>query len=176
MPRSPLPSSVRRLPAAAPLPGRAKRSDTAQIVRGLRRVVKAIQNFSQEVHREYGLTGPQLWALKTLRAQGRVPVGQLAEALVVHQSSLSVLIDRLEARGLVRRLRGTRDRRVVEVELTKRGAMLVADAPDPAQGRLLHGLEAMSLVEVRRIRQSVDRLVEAMEATDLNVQFFFSDE
>ena len=176
MPRPPLPASVRFHRPAAPLSGRAKSSDTAQIVRGLRRVVKAIQSFSQEVHREYGLTGPQLWALKTLRTEGRLPVGRLAEALVVHQSSLSVLIDRLEARGLVRRVRGTRDRRVVEVELTKRGAVLVADAPDPAQGRLLHGLNAMSLVEVRRIRQSVDRLVEAMEASDLSVQFFFSDE
>ncbi len=176
MARPSLPTSVRRHRTPGARPDRPKRRDTAHIVRGLRRVVKAIQNFSQEVHRQYGLTGPQLWALKTLEAEGRMAVGRLAEALVVHQSSLSVLIDRLEDRGLVRRVREARDRRVVEVELTRRGAALVADAPDPAQGRLLHGLEAMSLAEVRRIRQSVDRLVEAMEATDLHVQFFFSDE
>jgi hypothetical protein len=33
----------------------------------------------------------------------------------------------------------------------------------------------MSRIEVRRLRQAVDRLVGAMEATDLNARFFFSE-
>lgn len=155
--------------------GTVKQLDTAEIVQGLRRIVKALQTYSQDVRSAYGLTGPQLWALKTLQQHRRLSTGRLAAALAVHQSSVSILVDRLGRRGLVRRLRGRRDHRVVEIELTPRGAGLASDAPEPAQGRLLHALQAMPAREVGAIRHSVDRLVEAMEAADLHARFFFAD-
>ena len=151
-------------------------TDTARVVQGLRRIVKALQTYSQDVRSAYGLTGPQLWALKTLQREGGMTVGRLAAALAVHQSSMSVLVDRLEQRGLVRRIRNEPDRRIVHVRLTSRGATLAADAPEAAQGRLLHALDAMSAQERHRIRRAVDRLVAAMEVTDVNARFFFSDE
>jgi DNA-binding MarR family transcriptional regulator len=154
----------------------AKHVDTVQIVQGLRRIVKALHTYSQDVRKAYGLTGPQLWALKTLQHERRLSTGRLAAALAVHQSSLSILIDRLEKRGLVRRLQGRLDHRFVDMELTSRGAALAADAPEAAQGRLLHALEAMPPREVRKIRHAVDRLVQAMEATEVNARFFFADQ
>lgn len=152
-----------------------RRSDTTAIVQGLRRIVKALHTYSQDVRSSYGLTGPQLWALKTLRSGGRMSMGRLAVALAVHQSSVSILVDRLEKRGLVRRMRSRLDQRVVEMELTKRGAALAAGAPEAAQGRLLHALEAMPAEEVRQIRHATDCLVRAMEATDVKARFFFAD-
>lgn len=161
--------------AATPARRPAKQLDTAEIVQGLRRIVKALHTYSQDVRNAYGLTGPQLWALKTLQRSGRMPTGRLADALAVHQSSVSILVDRLDKRGLVRRIRGRDDHRVVEIELTKRGSGLATDAPEPAQGRLLHALRAMPAGEVRKIRHAVDRLVEAMEATDVPARFFFAE-
>ena len=84
---------------------RRRGADVAAIVQGLRRITKALEDYSREVYRAYGLTGPQLWALKTLHRRGPLTAGELAEALVVHQSSVSVLVARLERRRLVRRLR-----------------------------------------------------------------------
>jgi DNA-binding MarR family transcriptional regulator len=124
----------------------------------------------------YGLTGPQLWALKTLQHEGAMTVGALATALAVHQSSISILLDRLEQRGLVRRVRQRPDRRSVRVELTPRGATMAADAPEPAQGRLLHELNAMTPPELQRTRRVIDRLVSAMEARDVHARFFFSED
>ncbi len=174
-------SSRRTQPAAAVPAARVARPDRnpedgTLIVQGLRRVVKALHAFSQDVYRQYGLTAPQLWALKTLQREGRLSAGQLAQSLAVHQSSVSILLDRLEKRGLVHRLRSRGDGRFVLIELTKRGLALSAMAPEPAQGRLLHGLQAMSRAEVSQIRQAVERLVEVMEAGDTTARFFFSDE
>lgn len=152
------------------------KANSALIVRGLRRIVKALHSFSQDVYRSYGLTAPQLWALKTLQREGRMSAGRLADALAIHQSSLSILIDRLEKRGLVRRVRTARDRRFVEIALTARGTALSTKAPDPAQGRLLHGLQGMPASRVRSIRRAVDHLVRAMEAGGIEARFFFSDE
>lgn len=170
------PRHARPAAAATPRSRSPESPDATLIVQGLRRIVKALHSFSQDVYRQYGLTGPQLWALKTLQRAGRLSAGQLARALAVHQSSLSILIDRLEKRGLVSRVRSRGDGRFVLIELTKRGVALSAMAPDPAQGRLLHGLLAMTRAEVSHIREAVDRLVQVMEAEDTTARFFFSDE
>lgn len=151
-------------------------TESERIVQGLRRIVKSLQTYSQDVRSAYGLTGPQLWALKTLQRLGGMTVGRLAASLAVHQSSISILLDRLEKRGLVQRTRAQPDRRIVQVELTKRGTAMAADAPEAAQGRLLHALGSMSAEQLRRTRRVVDQLVNAMEASDVHARFFFSDE
>jgi DNA-binding MarR family transcriptional regulator len=165
-----------RTPARSSGRPAAKRAGAAAIVNGLRRIVKALHTYSQDVRKDYGMTAPQLWALKTLQRSGRLSTGQLAAALAVHQSSMSILLDRLEQRGLVRRVRGRADQRFVEIELTSRGARLATDAPEAAQGRLLHALEAMPPRDVRAIEDAVARLVNAMEATDVHARFFFAEE
>ncbi len=174
-----MPRTMRRvLPRRGAVPRRVPHGppeDATLIVQGLRRIVRALHAFSQDVHRQFGLTAPQLWALKTLQRAGRLSMGELADALAVHQSSLSILIDRLEKRGLVQRVRARGDGRVVLIALTRRGSALSSMAPQPAQGRLLHALRAMSRAEVSDIRAAVDRLVVAMEATDAEARFFFSD-
>jgi DNA-binding MarR family transcriptional regulator len=152
-----------------------KHRDVTAIVQGLRRIVHELHSYSQGVRARYGLTGPQLWAVKTLQGAGPIAVGALAEALAVHQSSVSVLLDRLEERGLVTRRRRDTDQRVVDVELTPRGVAMAADAPEAAQGRLLHALDAMSATEVHALSAAVRRLVAAMEAADVHAEFFFAD-
>jgi DNA-binding MarR family transcriptional regulator len=84
-------------------------------------------------------------------------------------------VDRLERRGLVNRVRLQNDRRFVRVELTERAVSLCAAAPEPTQGRLLHGLGGMSGKRLRAIRRAVDDLVGAMEAQDVDARFFFSE-
>lgn len=169
-----MPSSTRARPAATRRPPPSP--VTREIVNGLRRVVRAVELYSQEVLKTFGLTGPQLWALKTLRRAGPLATSALAASLAVQPSTLSVLIDRLEKRGLVRRVRPREDRRFVEITLTPKGRELADRAPEAAQGRLLHGLSRLSLAKQRAILEAVEQLVAMMEATDVEVRFFFSDD
>jgi DNA-binding MarR family transcriptional regulator len=153
-----------------------RREDIDAVVQGLRRIVKALESYSRDVEFSFGLTGPQLWAIKTLARAGALPVSRLAEELAVHQASASLLVSRLERRELLRRLRSKKDRRVVLLSLTRRGRQIAARAPDAAQGKLLHGLLQMRPNEVRSIRRAVTRMVSAMEAEDVESTFFFSGE
>lgn len=165
------PTPRKRRPAALALPDEAM-----DIVNGLRRIVRAIELYSQEIYKSFGLTGPQLWVLKTLSRRGPLATTDLARALAVQPSTLSVLVDRLARRGLVRRHRPREDRRFVELELTPEGVALAARAPEPAQGRLLHGLRELSPRQIRTLHASVEQLVEMMEASDVEARFFFSDD
>jgi MarR family transcriptional regulator, organic hydroperoxide resistance regulator len=165
-------ATARARPALAPRPN----SDVTAIVGGLRRVVRALELYSHEVRRDYGLTAPQLWALKTLAREGPLTVNQLAAHLHVHQSSASLLVNRLEQRGMVRRSRTDADRRFVRIVPTEEALASLAGAPEPAQGRLLHGLSAMPPTRLRNIRRAVEDLVGAMEADDVQARFFFEED
>ncbi len=70
---------------------------------------------------EFGLTPPQLWALKALEPDKPVPMRELASLLHCDNSNVTGLVDRLAAQGLVERRESDRDRRVRMLALTDRG-------------------------------------------------------
>jgi DNA-binding MarR family transcriptional regulator len=148
----------------------------SETMQSLRRIFKTIQDYSQEVSDKFGVTGPQLWALKTIAQDGSLPLGELSKTMYLHPSTISGVIDRLEGKGYVVRDRDTGDRRVVNVQLTLKGKRLVSRAPNPIQGKMVYGLRKLKRKDLDLIYQSVQRLVEIMEAQNLKVTFFYDQE
>lgn len=71
----------------------------------------------------HGLTFPRYEALMLLflSRRGALPLGKIGDRLQVHRTSVTGLIDGLEATGFVRRSRHQRDRRTTLAEITDRG-------------------------------------------------------
>jgi DNA-binding MarR family transcriptional regulator len=71
----------------------------------------------------YGLTFASYEALVLLHFSraGRLPLGKMGERLMVHPTSITNTIDRLQAAGLVRRVPDPADRRRVLAEISERG-------------------------------------------------------
>ena len=88
------------------------------------------------------LSPAQCHVLHVIQPGRPMPMKQLAATLSCDASNVTGLIDRLESRGLVRRLPGAADRRVKELDLTPTGARLRAQliermtAPPASFGRL----------------------------------------
>jgi len=150
--------------------------EISETVQSLRRIVKAIEDYSQQVSSEFGVTGPQLWALKTILLHGALPLGQLSKKMYLHPSTLTGVVDRLEAKGYVARGRDTADRRIVTVSLTTAGKELVKRAPNPVQGKMIYGLRKLKRDELHVIYESIRKLMEMVEAQDVQVTFFFDKE
>lgn len=64
------------------------------------------------------LTVSQFSVIKVLKEKGESKISEISEALYLTDSTVSGIIDRLEARGFVERIRSKEDRRVVNVRLT----------------------------------------------------------
>lgn len=75
-----------------------------------------------------GLTFPQYLVLQVLWERDGRTVGALAERLSLEPSTITPLVKRLEASGLVTRKRAADDERRVHVTLTDRGQALRADS------------------------------------------------
>ena len=59
---------------------------------------------------------------------GALPLGKMGDRLMLHQASITNLVDRLEGQGLVRRVAHPTDRRTTLAELTAEGRSVVVDA------------------------------------------------
>ena len=79
-----------------------------------------------------------------------------------------MIIDRLEARGLVVRRRGELDRRQVKVTLTEEGRRLLETAPAPLQTRFLKNFGELREWEKHAILASLCRIADLMDAENID--------
>ena len=97
-----------------------------------------------------GLTHPQYLVMLALWERSPRPLGDLAADLAMEPPTLSPLVKRLEALGLVSRTRSSRDERVLDVGLTAAGRELREQAlAVPAQVMAATGLDAEELAGLR---------------------------
>jgi DNA-binding MarR family transcriptional regulator len=80
--------------------------------------------------RPLGLTFPRYEALMLLSftRAGALPLGKIGERLQVHRTSVTNIVDKLEADGLVRRVPHEEDRRATLAEITDAGRETAARA------------------------------------------------
>ncbi len=76
----------------------------------------------------YGITYPQYLTLVALSSRESQTVSELGETLHLESNTLTPLIKRLEAAGLVTRTRDRQDERVVRLDLTEAGSALAETA------------------------------------------------
>jgi DNA-binding MarR family transcriptional regulator len=129
------------------------------IINNIRRIFQAFNDYSKRANMEAGLTGPQLWAIKMISEHAPLRVCDLAALMFIRPGTVVGILDRLEKKGLVTRIRSQLDRRAVMIDLSEQGRALVAGAPGVIQGDLVRGLETLPEQELRAIDASMARLV-----------------
>jgi DNA-binding MarR family transcriptional regulator len=151
---------------AAPESGHPNYED--EVLRSLRRIIRAVDLYSRKLISEHGLSGPQLLCLRQLDAKGALPTGHLADAMSLSAATVCGILDRLEARGLLTRERQADDKRRVLVALTTAGHKLVGQAPPPLQDGFLFKLRALPLGQQAQINRTLKNLVSMMSAEGLD--------
>lgn len=153
-----------RSPAEPSLRPRSERQETlAESVEMLHQIFQAVDLFSRQTLRDFGVTGPQIWALRTIDDGDVVNMGDVAQRMYLHMSTVSGIIDRLEAARLVTRDRSSADARVMELRLTPRGRTLLAKAPEPPRSKAARGFQRLSPKELERVHSALLLVAHAMD-------------
>jgi len=105
---------------------------------------------------EFGLTPPQMFALRALDPEQPVPMRELAAQLHCDSSNVTGLVDGLEAHGLVERRSAEQDRRVRMLVVTERGAQ-VRDRLNAVLNEVPPTLAALSAEDQRALRDILRR-------------------
>jgi DNA-binding MarR family transcriptional regulator len=150
-------------------------SDLRQIMDNLRHIVRALRVSSRGAEKEFGISGAQLFVLQRLAEARALSLGALAERTHTDPSSVSVVVSRLVARGLVRRTASTEDARRAEIRLTPRGRALVLRAPEASQTRLVEALSALEEDTRTALGNGLLSLVASMNLRGAPRMFFEDD-
>ena len=142
---------------------------------GIRHIVQALRESSRLAERHVGLSGAQLFVLQQLADVKTASVGELARRTHTHQSSVSVVVTKLVAQGLVSRKRSGEDARSVVLSLSAAGRRLAARGPDVAQERLIRAIEALSAARRTALASTLTELARAIGQTDRAPVMFFEE-
>lgn len=133
----------------------------------LRRIMKATAVNVRTVAHKTGLTASQLLVLQVLRARGEMLTGDLARAVDLKQATISILLDKLQARGLIERRRGETDRRRVWVHITDEGNRTLSSAPDLLQSSFRKRFSKLAEWEQASLVASLLRVVSLLDAEEI---------
>lgn len=139
-----------------------------QVLVALRRVIRATDLHSKRLSKHAGLTGPQLLIMRSIRDLGEVTIGTIAEKVSLSQATVTTILDRLEHRELVYRLRSTQDKRKVHAHLTEDGEDILARAPQPLQEDFIKKFQSLHEWEQTMIIASLQRVANMMDADDID--------
>jgi DNA-binding MarR family transcriptional regulator len=138
-----------------------------RVIAALRRIIRAVDLHSHHLVDQFGLTGPQLLALREAARLGKSPISALARSVHVSHPTMTGILDRLEKQGLVSRNRDNEDRRRISVSVTDRGLDLLAEAPSPLQDRFRAELTKLEEWEQNLMLSNLQRIAALMDAEQL---------
>lgn len=156
------PLSLPEDPASPTLPGLEE-----EIVQNIRRIVRAIELHSQDLLARVGLTAPQLAVLKALPKLETPTPTSLARELKLSQPTVSGILERLQAKGLVARTEARSDRRLHSYGLTETAVELLSKSPPLLQEHFRRRLLGLQDWERSALLSALQRLACLMDAESL---------
>ncbi|NNU80328.1 MarR family transcriptional regulator [Halovulum dunhuangense] len=141
---------------------------TDQSLIAIRRILRATELYGRELARAAGLTPVQIRVLQILAEKGHATPKEISRRMGVSQATMSALIDKLAAKGMVERRRSDADKRQTNVVLTVKGGQAVDDAPDPLQQLYVRQFEAMEEWEQAMVVAVLERVAGMLDTTGMD--------
>jgi DNA-binding MarR family transcriptional regulator len=130
-------------------------AEVREALDAFRLIVQALRVGAREGERRAGLSSAQLFALQRIAENPQASINDLAALTFTHQSSVSVVIQRLVGRRLVAKVAAADDRRRQLLEVTAKGSRALQRAPEAMQQRLIASVAALPAADRRALARSL---------------------
>jgi DNA-binding MarR family transcriptional regulator len=136
---------------------------TLEFMRTVWSLNHALEVTSKRMESKLGITAQQRMVVRIVGKYPGATAGRIADLLKVHRATVSVALNRLEQRGIIKRSRDEADYRRVTVTLTKRGKALDVHSSGTVESAVEHLLEEASVRDIAALRRALGGLVSALE-------------
>lgn len=148
-------------------------SISSKVLITLRQIIRAAEMHDKDLSRSVGLTLPQVVAMQILRNEGALTVGTLAKHMNLTQATVTSLVDRLVAKGIVDRQKSTEDKRRVVVAATESGLALLKSAPKTLQDTFTLRFQELKEWEQLQMLASLQRAAVMLNADQIDAAPIF---
>lgn len=139
-----------------------------QLFVSIRKIIRAIDIRSRKLSKEAGVTGPQLLVLQELARVKGITAKEVATEVNLSQATVTNILDRLESRGVVERVRSEKDKRRVSLFLTEEGKSILINAPQAIEDTFIQRFSALQEWEQLQLMSSVERIADMLGASHLD--------
>ena len=133
-------------------------------------LAQASELISSEFHavaRKHGFSVSEWRVLASLADGKPLSIGQLAQATITKQPTLTRLLDRMEARGQVRRIPHDSDRRVTLIQMTPDGVRTIDALMKQAREHEKRVLEPFGLARADELKNVLRQLIDLHQRPEL---------
>lgn len=145
---------------------RGKNQLSIQVLKKFRIIYGSVRQQFRDVEQSCGITGSHLWILQEVAKTPDIGISKLAERLSIHQSTCSILVEKLVTRGLIIKERGKEDQRCVGLCVTEEAIQTLKNAPGPAEGILPEALQSLSESALLSLDGALLELIDQLQARD----------
>lgn len=139
-----------------------------ELLIALRKVIRAIGLHSKQLSKTSGLTSPQLIIMLEIDKTSGVNSSQVAKNVNLSPATVTNILDRLENKDLVSRVRSTQDKRKVSLYLTENGKAILLKAPQALQEHFIENFSNLAQWEQSQLLSSIERLADMMDANEID--------
>ena len=139
-------------------------SEELQFSYALRETSRLLLNVLRKYLQPHNITLTQYFLLRQVWDAEGISQSELSERLGTTQPATVATVDSLEARGLILRVRSTKDRRVVRLMITPKGRRVRATLLAYAQQGSEAALTGMNAADIARLRSLLERVQGNLEA------------
>jgi DNA-binding MarR family transcriptional regulator len=122
----------------------------------IRRYARLRALHTKELAKNYDLSVSQLLCLQCLYGNGKMSMTDIADNIMVNVSTVTGIVDRLERKGFIERLRQAGDRRIITIALTEKGRSLAANSPPAVHHKIVQAVKMLTEAEREEIFQALD--------------------
>jgi DNA-binding MarR family transcriptional regulator len=135
-------------------------SPAQEAILALSRTADVLQRRLAELVEPHGISLQQYNVLRILRGAGQegTPTLEIADRMIQKTPGITRLLDKLEAKHLVRRKRCPEDRRQVLCWITSEGLRLLADLDTPLINSGTQAMNSISAFETKSLIALLDRV------------------
>ena len=139
-----------------------------ELLISLIKVIRAIDLHSKHLNKTSGLTSPQLLIMLEIDKEYSINSSQVAKKVNLSPATVTNIIDRLESKNLISRVRYTQDKRKVGLYLTDDGKALLLKAPQALQAHFIEKFSNLAQWEQSQLLSSMERLSNMMDADKID--------
>lgn len=147
-------------------PEGAELDASSRVLRQFRIVFNAVKTHFQQMERQAGVSGAQVWALHVVHERPGVGVSELARAMDVRQPTASLFVKALVRQRLIEVRRAGTDRRAVQLHVTPEGREVLLKTPGPFTGVLPQALAALDPQTLARLELDLGKLIHQLGANE----------
>jgi len=140
---------------------------TLVVLQQFRVIYGGMRQYFREVEERCGLSGSQMWILQEVQRTPGLGVTELAGRMGIHQSTCSLLVEKLVTRNCLLRNRPHLDQRRVGLCLAPNGIKAIEALPGPAEGVLPEALAAIPGVALNTLYINLSELIKHFPGNDV---------